>query len=149
MAVCTINGRGTKEWHLGGAQGPLHREDGPAREFANGSKQWYRYGKLHRSDGPAIKFPGGNKLWYVNDLRHRLDGPAVEYPDGRKYWYFEGHELTEAQHTRIRLRVARVEKARAHRIKWFILDRLLPKLCSPNSPAFLKRFHADWDAASL
>jgi len=168
MAVCTTAVSGTKRWHL---NGEYHREDGPAVEFANGSKHWCQRGKLHREDGPAvdhidgdkfwyscgmyhredgpaIEYADGTKYWYLNDNRHRLDGPAIERADGIKQWFFEGRELTEEQHSRIRERIERAEKARAHRIKWFILDRLLPKLCSPNNPAFLKRFHADWDAAS-
>ena len=136
---------GGKWWYFRGEQ---HREDGPAVEFADGSKQWYFRDKTHREDGPAIEFADGTRAWYVNDRLHRLDGPAVEHSNGLSgEWYFEGFELTEEEHSRIRERIERVEKARAHRIKWFILDRLLPKLCSPNSPAFLKRFHADWDAA--
>jgi len=31
----------------------LHREDGPAVEWYNGSKEWYKNAKLHREDGPA------------------------------------------------------------------------------------------------
>ncbi len=31
----------------------LHREDGPAIEWADGSKYWYKNGKLNKEDGPA------------------------------------------------------------------------------------------------
>jgi len=170
MAVCTTDADGTREWRLDGEQALLHREGGPAVEYADGSMEWYirgeRHredgpaifisaygsaswcirGQLHRENGPAVELNNGTKMWYLHGSHHRLDGPAIEQADGAKQWYFEGYELTEEQHARVR---TRVEKARAHRIKWFILDRLLPKLCSPHSPAFLKRFHADWDAASL
>jgi len=136
---------GTKHWYINGNR---HREDGPASEYPGGSKHWYLHGKLHRLDGPAVEYANGNKSWYLHGERHRLDGPAIEWlQSGRKEWYFEGYWITEEQHSRIRSRIERVEKARAHRIKWFILDRLLPRLCSPHSAAFLKRFHADWDAA--
>ena len=37
----------------------LHREDGPAIEYANGNKHWYLNGKLHREDGPAIENANG------------------------------------------------------------------------------------------
>jgi len=141
MEVRTTNG--TKEWLLDGKR---HREDGPAIEWSDGRKDWYHHGKYHRLDGPAIVFSDGSGWWLRHGQLHRVDGPAAETQKGLR-WYFEGFELTEEQHARIRERIERVEKARAHRIKWFILDRLLPKLCSPNSAAFLSRFHADWDAA--
>ena len=65
----------------------LHREDGPAIEYANGTKSWYLNSQRHREDGPAIEYADGSKCWYRNDQRHREDGPAIEYADGRKeYW---------------------------------------------------------------
>lgn len=36
-------------------KGERHREDGPAVEYADGSKYWYQNGELHREDGPAIE----------------------------------------------------------------------------------------------
>jgi len=58
--------------------GKLHREDGPAIEFANGNKYWWIDGKRHREDGPAIEYNNGNKEWWINGKLHREDGPAVE-----------------------------------------------------------------------
>jgi hypothetical protein len=46
------------EWY--NLNGECHREDGPAKEFANGTKYWYINGKLHREDGPAIEFADGD-----------------------------------------------------------------------------------------
>ena len=46
----------------------LHREDGPAIEYANGNKQWCRNGQLHREDGPAIEYANGCKQWWINGL---------------------------------------------------------------------------------
>ena len=43
----------------------LHREDGPAIEWADGSKEWYRNGQLHREDGPAIEYKSGTEEWYL------------------------------------------------------------------------------------
>ena len=43
----------------------LHREDGPAVEWSDGSKEWWFNGKLHREDGPAIEDNNGNKTWYL------------------------------------------------------------------------------------
>ena len=65
----------------------LHREDGPAIEFADGDKCWYLNGKRHRIDGPAFEYTDGSKYWYLNDKSHRIDGPAVEYADGTKDWW--------------------------------------------------------------
>ena len=33
-----VNSQGYKSWHV---NGKLHREDDPAVEYANGTKQWY------------------------------------------------------------------------------------------------------------
>ena len=47
-------------------------------------------GVLHRHDGPAIIYSDGSKVWYKNDKLHRDDGPAVIYSDGSKTWYKNG-----------------------------------------------------------
>ena len=62
--------------------GLLHREDDPAVEYADGSREWYRGGKLHREDGPAVEYADGSREWYLHGKRHREDGPAIEYHDG-------------------------------------------------------------------
>ena len=85
---------GNKEWFV---EGKLHRLDGPAAEYADGSKYWYVEGKLHRLDGPACEWADGDKSWYVEGKCHRLDGPAVEYANGSKVWYVEGKYLTEEE----------------------------------------------------
>ena len=86
---------GNKEWSL---NGELHREDGPAFEWADGTTQWYLNGNLHREDGPAYEGADGTKEWYLNGELHREDGPAVEYADGTKYWYLNGKRMSEAKH---------------------------------------------------
>ena len=78
-------------------EGQLHREDGPAREYADGTKKWYRNGQLHREDGPAIERSNGDKYWYRDGQFHREDGPALEYASGTKVWYIEGNQLTESE----------------------------------------------------
>jgi len=83
-----VNANGTKFWYL---NGKLHREDGPAVEYANGSKKWYLNDKLHREGGPAIEYPNGGKYWYLNGKLHREDGPASEWPNGDNYWYLNGN----------------------------------------------------------
>lgn len=61
--------------------GQLHREDGPAIQWANGDKSWYRNGQLHREDGPAIEWADGRKAWYRNGQLIREDGSAVILAD--------------------------------------------------------------------
>ena len=71
----------------------LHRVDGPAVEYANGSKYWYLNGKRHRVDGPAIEWANGYKYWYLNGECHRVDGPAIEHNNGDKYWYLNDKKI--------------------------------------------------------
>jgi hypothetical protein len=47
--------------------GQLHREDGPAVEWADGSKIWCQHGKFHRLDGPAIDC--FFKEWFYQDRK--------------------------------------------------------------------------------
>lgn len=78
--------------------GELHREDGPAVEGANGTKEWYLNGLRHRVDGPAYEEPNGDQEWLVNGVLHRSDGPAIEDIDGYQAWYLNGvkHRLDVA-----------------------------------------------------
>jgi len=41
-------------------------------------------GNLHREDGPAIEWADGSKEWWINEKLHREDGPAIEWADGTK-----------------------------------------------------------------
>ena len=77
--------------------GQLHRTDGPATEWADGSKMWCVNGQLHRTDGPAIILYDGSKMWYLNGQLHRTDGPAIERADGSNVWCVDGIELTEEE----------------------------------------------------
>jgi antitoxin component YwqK of YwqJK toxin-antitoxin module len=78
---------GDIEWYQ---NGKLHREDGPAMEYANGTKLWCQYGQVHRIDGPTTEYADGSKFWYQDGLLHRVDGPAAEYANGDKLWYQNG-----------------------------------------------------------
>jgi len=62
-----------------------------------GTKFWNLNGKLHREDGPAIEYTDGSTEWYVNGELHREDGPACEYTDGDKYWFINDHRLSEKE----------------------------------------------------
>ena len=48
----------------------MHREDGPALECADGTKQWWRNGKLHREDCPAVERADGTNQWYLNGNKY-------------------------------------------------------------------------------
>jgi len=63
--------------------------------YPNGYKKWYLNGKLHREDGPAVEWANGNKKWFLNGRLHREDGPAVEWFNGYKEWYLNGRVVTE------------------------------------------------------
>jgi len=78
-------------------QGQLHREDGPAVEYANGDKSWYINGLRHKEDGPAVEYADGTKAWYINGKLHREDGPAIEWVDGDKEWWINGKRYTEQE----------------------------------------------------
>ena len=60
-----------------------------------GNKRWYSNGKLHREDGPAIEYAGGDKEWWINGKRHHEDGPAIEWANGYKEWYINDKRVTE------------------------------------------------------
>jgi hypothetical protein len=88
--------KGTVRYYKPGTK-KLHRLNGPAAEYVDGSKYWYVDGKLHRTDGPAAEYADGSKVWYVDGKCHRTDGPAAEWPDGTKSWYIDDVKLTEKQ----------------------------------------------------
>jgi len=67
--------------------GYRHCPYGPALEWADGTKAWYRNGQLHRDDGPAFYAVDGYKAWWRNGQRHRDEGSAVERSNGsNEYW---------------------------------------------------------------
>jgi hypothetical protein len=47
------------------------------------------------NDGPAIEWSNGTKYWYRNDKLHREVGPAIEWANGNKSWYLHGERVTE------------------------------------------------------
>jgi hypothetical protein len=96
---------------------------------SRGNRYWYKPGTrvLHRLDGPAVEYADGTREWWVNGKPHRLDGPAVEYPDGgTRAWYIEGEELAEQEflartQPAQEITIAEIEKRIGHRVK--IIDR--------------------------
>ena len=90
---CEIDDDGNKRWK--NERGQYHREDGPAIEYKNGDKIWYKNGNRHREDGPAIEWASGIKEWFVEGKKHRLDGAACEYADGTKEYFLNGNKVEE------------------------------------------------------
>jgi hypothetical protein len=62
----------------------------------DGNKYWINEkGELHREDGPAIEYANGDKFWYKNGLIHRENGPAREFYDGFKEYWLNGKQVKE------------------------------------------------------
>ena len=60
------------------------------------------HGQLHRQHGPAIEWANGGYDWYQNGLRHRVWGPAYVRANER-YWYLNGEQFTEKEfHERLK-----------------------------------------------
>jgi hypothetical protein len=56
---------------------------------------------LHREDGPASEYADGNKSWWLHGVRHREEGPAVVRINGTKSWWLHGKEVSEEEHKRL------------------------------------------------
>ena len=67
-----------------------------------GNRVWYLNGVCHREDGPAVEYADGSKEWSLNGKSHRTDGPAYERSDGRsdghRVWYLNDEHMTEEEH---------------------------------------------------
>ena len=61
----------------------------------NGTNRWYSNDKLHREDGPAVEYADGDKFWYLNGKLHRKDGPAIEGVNEDKEWWINGKRVSE------------------------------------------------------
>lgn len=63
---------------------------------------YYKDGKKHRENGPAVELKNGTKEWWIDGQRHRDDGPACIYKDpdegGFFYeWFRNGERVTEQE----------------------------------------------------
>lgn len=69
----------------------LHRADGPAVIWENGTEEYRSDGLLHReADKPAFIGADGALGWWVDGVKHRIGGPACIYPDGEVHWKQNG-----------------------------------------------------------
>jgi len=80
--------------------GQLHREDGPAAIWDDGTQEWLKDRQLHREDGPAVIYPDGTQAWYKNGKRHREDGPAVIWANGEQQWWLNGKSYSKENYYR-------------------------------------------------
>jgi len=53
--------------------------------------------QLHRVNGPAIEWKNGTKFWFKEGGYHRIDGPAIEWSNGYKYWCILNEFLEEKE----------------------------------------------------
>ncbi len=58
-----------------------------------GTRSWYRNGLLHREDGPAVEWASGAREWFRDGKHHRDDGPAIEWANAVHYWYRDGRRV--------------------------------------------------------
>ena len=67
--------------------------------------------ELHRRNGPAVIWVDGSKFWYKNDKLHREAGTACEFSNGDKYWYLNGIHYTEEEFNK---KIAELNKAKSN-----------------------------------
>lgn len=75
---------------------PLHQ----IKKMMKRHKDYVSYsnddGYLHRLDGPAMLYNDGSYEWYKNGIFHRIDGPAVYYINGPVIdWWINGNKITK------------------------------------------------------
>ena len=59
-----------------------------------GSKYYLNENEMiHRDDGRAIEYYDGTKVQFNDGLKHRGDGPAVEYSDGNNEWWLNDERI--------------------------------------------------------
>jgi len=81
--------------------GSYNKKYGNIDWYDTSGKQYFRGCLVHREDGPAIEWKNGSKIWYIDGKRHREDGPACEYSNGDKYWYLNGKEYSKEEYLKI------------------------------------------------
>lgn len=74
----------------------IHREDGPAIIYKNGSVAYCKNGKFHREDGPAVINAHGFVQYWKDGKLSNEDGPAVVYMNGEVEYWIDGVSLTSA-----------------------------------------------------
>jgi len=81
-------------------RGEVRRSDGHVWEThldRRGNCRYFRDRQLHRDDGPAVIWDDGSVEYWVNGQLHRLDGPAVIWDDETVQFWVENRRLTAAE----------------------------------------------------
>jgi hypothetical protein len=87
--------------------GLLHREDGPAVKYLDGTEAWYQNGKLHRDDGPAITVADGRGISFPLD-----DARWHKMPSAYEAAHADIESMTEISTTRYSVEHAKYVFAR-------------------------------------
>ena len=66
-------------------------KDGYRFEDVDGNILWYRNWVLHRLDGPAVEFANGSKSWWVNGEQMMSEGQF----NRRRAWMVKNNLLNE------------------------------------------------------
>ena len=69
VGIKIVDEKGTVRWYKDADCTILHKEDGPAVVYADGTKEWRQHGQVHRVDGPAIEWRNGSVEWWLNDTK--------------------------------------------------------------------------------
>jgi hypothetical protein len=90
--------------------------------YEDGDKFWYLNGKLHREDGPAEEWAIGSKTWWLKGNIHRENGPAIERRNGYKAWYLNNEHLTEEEFNKrmkptVEMTMAQINEALGKNVK--------------------------------
>jgi hypothetical protein len=83
--------------------GNLHRDNGPARKWVDGNKEYFQHGIYSRSDGPAFVW-GKSYEYIVNGKTHNPHGVAlyrakkvaIGMPEVKEYW-LDGIKVSKQQ----------------------------------------------------
>jgi len=62
---------------------------------------YYKGHLVHRDDGPACEWSDGSKTWYIDGKKHREDGCALEYTNGRREYFIDGIEYSKKEYLKI------------------------------------------------
>ena len=96
-SIPETDGNGDTLWRT--ADGQLHRTDGPAIEWANGTREWFVDGQLHREDGPAIEYADGafaKPSWPAQTMGLLHSDPLLRV--GKSHWGLGARCLVRRHH---------------------------------------------------
>ena len=64
-----------------------------------GTRRYYNSaGQLHRDEGAAVEYPDGTKHWYQNGVLHRVNGPAIDYGSEGGLWFIHGRRCSKKEY---------------------------------------------------